>query len=53
MKGYVILADPGRHEGRVLTRWIGRSLDFALSLPPKAKAKREGNKRAAKSDAGG
>jgi len=39
MKNYVILQNPPSHDHKELSRWMGRSLDFALTLPPKIKAK--------------
>jgi TfoX N-terminal domain len=53
MKGYVFLTDPGRHDGKELKRWIGRSLEFSLSLPPKVKAKRTGKSRPSKKNSKG
>jgi TfoX/Sxy family transcriptional regulator of competence genes len=39
MKNYVTLADAVHRDHGELTRWVGRSLEFALSLPPRAKTK--------------
>jgi hypothetical protein len=39
MREYVILANPMQRERAELERWIGRSLDFARTLPEKDKAK--------------
>lgn len=36
MKGYGIWADPLKRDRKALTRWIGRSLEFARGLPVKA-----------------
>jgi len=39
MKNYVIFQNPSNHDRKELSRWVGRSLDFALTLPPKLKSK--------------
>ena len=35
MKGWVMVAAEGCEDDEALTAWIGRGVDFALSLPPK------------------
>jgi len=37
MKGYVVLSEPAKQDGKELARWINRSLQFAAALPAKRK----------------
>jgi hypothetical protein len=37
MKGYVVLPEPAKQDGKELARWINRSLQFAAALPAKRK----------------
>jgi len=46
MKGYVMLADPLRRDRATLQNWAGRSLEFARTLPAKAKKKTTAKKKA-------
>lgn len=48
MKNYVTLDDAVRRDRAELTRWVGRSLEFALSLPPKTNAKGAAKKKRGK-----
>ena len=38
MKGWVMVAPEGVQDDRELAAWVRRGVDFAASLPPKAKA---------------
>jgi hypothetical protein len=51
MKGYTILAEPGRHDHAEVRAWAGRALEFTRGLPAKSKAaakKADGAKRSAR-----
>jgi len=45
MRGYGLLADPQRRDPGLLTKWLGRSLTYARTLPPKKPAAPKSTKK--------